>query len=226
MGESIAARLAAAGLPPLPRTAWLELDLDALAGNLRELRAQAGGAGIPVFPVVKADAYGHGAVPIARALVAAGADGLCVAALDEALALRRAGLSVPIRVLYPVPPALARAGRRRADRGRGRGCPDPRPDPRRPRRPARDEPAPRPGAGGRDRPRPGWGRARCGRRPGAGHRGGPGRPAGRSVDASPGERGAGHDRRAAGPLRRRRGATCGRRASSCPSGTSPPAAGS
>ena len=69
MVDSIAARLAAAGLPPLPRSAWLELDLDALAGNLHELRAQAGGAGIPVFPVVKADAYGHGAVPIAKATV-------------------------------------------------------------------------------------------------------------------------------------------------------------
>jgi alanine racemase len=107
VADPIAARLAAAGLPPLPRSAWLELDLDALAGNLHELRAQAGGT-VPVFPVVKADAYGHGAVPIARALVAAGADGLCVAALDEALALREGGLEVPIRVLYPVPPALAR----------------------------------------------------------------------------------------------------------------------
>jgi alanine racemase len=105
--DPIAARLAAAGLPPLPRTAWLELDLDALAGNLRELRAQAGGDAVPVFPVVKADAYGHGAVPIATALVEAGADGLCVAALDEALALRAAGLTVPIRVLYPVPAASA-----------------------------------------------------------------------------------------------------------------------
>ena len=104
MTESIAARLAAAGLPPLPRTAWLELDLDALAGNLHELRRQAGG--VPAFPVVKADAYGHGAVPIARALVEAGADGLCVAAFDEALALRRAGLTMPIRVLYPIPPAV------------------------------------------------------------------------------------------------------------------------
>jgi alanine racemase len=107
MAGSIATRLAAAGLPPLPRTAWLELDLDALAGNLREVRAQAGGDGVPVFPVVKADAYGHGARPIARALVEAGADGLCVAALDEALALREAGLDVPIRVLYPVPSPLA-----------------------------------------------------------------------------------------------------------------------
>jgi alanine racemase len=102
--DSISTRLAAAGLPPLPRTAWLELDLDALAGNLHELRRQAGG--VPAYPVVKADAYGHGAVPIAKALVAAGADGLCVAAFDEAMALRRAGITVPIRVLYPVPPAV------------------------------------------------------------------------------------------------------------------------
>ena len=61
---------------------------------------------MPLHPVVKADAYGHGAIPVARALEAAGADGFCVAALDEALALRRAGLARPILVLYPVPPAL------------------------------------------------------------------------------------------------------------------------
>lgn len=101
-------RLAAAGLPPLPRSAWLELDLDALHGNLAAIRALAG-PGVPVHPVVKADAYGHGAVPIARALEAAGADGFCVAALDEALALRDGGIAAPIRVLYPIPPALAGA---------------------------------------------------------------------------------------------------------------------
>jgi alanine racemase len=95
-------RLAAAGLPPLPRTAWLELDLDALAGNLATLRELAG-PGVPVHPVVKADAYGHGAVPIARALEDAGADGLCVATVDEALELREAGIRLPILVLYPVP---------------------------------------------------------------------------------------------------------------------------
>jgi alanine racemase len=53
--------------------------------------------------VVKADAYGHGAVPVALALEAAGADGLSVATLDEALELRDAGVALPILVLYPVP---------------------------------------------------------------------------------------------------------------------------
>lgn len=56
---------------------------------------------------MKADAYGHGLVPVAKALADAGADGLCVAALDEGLLLREAGIDVPILVLYPIPPALA-----------------------------------------------------------------------------------------------------------------------
>ena len=74
---------------------------------LRELA----GDDTPLFPVVKADAYGHGAIPIARALEAAGADGFCVAALDEAVALREAGIARPILVLYPIPPALAETAR-------------------------------------------------------------------------------------------------------------------
>jgi alanine racemase len=102
----IEARLAAAGLPPLPRTAWLEIDLDALAANLR-LLGRLAGAGVPLRPVVKADAYGHGAVPIARALEDAGADGFCVAAIDEALELRAGGVEGPILVLYPAPAAWA-----------------------------------------------------------------------------------------------------------------------
>lgn len=106
MTGSIVERLAAAGLPPLPRTAWLAIDLDALRDNLAAVRDLAG-PGVPVFPVVKADAYGHGAVPVARALEAAGADGFCVAAVDEGLALRAGGIRGPIRVLYPAPPGLA-----------------------------------------------------------------------------------------------------------------------
>ncbi|HEV8403801.1 MAG TPA: alanine racemase [Candidatus Limnocylindrales bacterium] len=98
----IEARLSAAGLPPLPRTAWLEIDLDALRANLGVVRALAG-PGQPVRPVVKADAYGHGAVPVAAALEAAGADGFCVAAMDEAVELRDGGIRAPILVLYPVP---------------------------------------------------------------------------------------------------------------------------
>ena len=74
---------------------------------LRELA----GEGTPLFPVVKADAYGHGAIPIARALEAAGADGFCVAALDEGVALRGGGIARPILVLYPIPPALAETAR-------------------------------------------------------------------------------------------------------------------
>jgi alanine racemase len=106
-------RLAAAGLPGLPRTAWLEIDLDALGANLSVLRGLAG-SGVPVRPVVKADAYGHGAIPVARALEAAGVDGLCLATVDEAMELREAGIRTPILVLYPPPPRwdceLARAG--------------------------------------------------------------------------------------------------------------------
>jgi alanine racemase len=61
--------------------------------------------GVRVEAVVKADAYGHGARPVAGWLETAGAvDGLCVAALDEGLDLRAAGLALPILVLYPVPP--------------------------------------------------------------------------------------------------------------------------
>lgn len=99
---SIDARLAAAGLPALRRTAWVEIDGPALAANLGILRVM-GGTGL-VMPVVKADAYGHGMVPVARILAAAGADALCVATLDEALILHDAGVPAPLLVLYPVPP--------------------------------------------------------------------------------------------------------------------------
>jgi alanine racemase len=86
--------------------AWVEIDLDALAANLAVARDLAG-PGVLVEPVVKADAYGHGMVPVARALVESGADGLCVATFDEAVALRSAGLEARITVMYPIPPDLA-----------------------------------------------------------------------------------------------------------------------
>ena len=96
-------RLREAGLPPLPRTAWLEIDLDRLAANVAAIRAALPPT-VSLEAVVKADAYGHGAAPVAAAVVAAGARGLCVATLDEALELRRAGLNGPLLVLFPVPP--------------------------------------------------------------------------------------------------------------------------
>jgi alanine racemase len=62
---------------------------------------------VRVEPVVKADAYGHGLVAVARCLEDAGADGLSVATLDEALTLREAGVQAPLLVLYPIPADLA-----------------------------------------------------------------------------------------------------------------------
>jgi alanine racemase len=60
-----------------------------------------------VEPVVKADAYGHGAVPVAEALERAGADGFSVATFDEAVELRGGGIKAPILVLYPAPAEFA-----------------------------------------------------------------------------------------------------------------------
>jgi alanine racemase len=110
---SIEHRLAAAGLPPLPRTAWAEIDLGALAANLAALREMAGPA-TPVHPVVKGNAYGHGMVSVARALEAAGADGFCVATLDEAVVLRDTGIVAPVQVMFPIPPALGGEAARRS----------------------------------------------------------------------------------------------------------------
>lgn len=106
MTHPIGERLAVTGLPALPRTAWLELDLDALIGNLHAVRRLVGERAA-ILPVVKADAYGHGAVPIARALEAAGVEGFCVATMDEALVLRAAGIRSRLHVLYPSPPSFA-----------------------------------------------------------------------------------------------------------------------
>jgi alanine racemase len=90
-------------LPPLPRLAWLEIDVDALAGNLRAIRGLLP-RGVRLAAVIKADGYGHGLEVVARTFVAAGADLLCVASLDEALLLRSAGLEASLLVLYSVPP--------------------------------------------------------------------------------------------------------------------------
>ena len=80
----IEARLRDAGRPPLPRTAWLEINLERLAGNVRAILG-ALPVGTRFEAVVKANGYGHGAIPVAGAALAAGAHGLCVATLDEAL---------------------------------------------------------------------------------------------------------------------------------------------
>jgi alanine racemase len=77
---------------PLVRSAAV-VDLDAIAHNVEVLRGCAGAA--QVMAVVKADGYGHGLVPSARAAIRGGASWLGVAFLEEALALREAGIEVP-----------------------------------------------------------------------------------------------------------------------------------
>jgi alanine racemase len=72
------------------------VDLDAVRANYR-MAVELGGR--PAIGVVKADAYGHGAVPVARALALAGAPFLAVALVEEGIALREAGISTPILVL-------------------------------------------------------------------------------------------------------------------------------
>ncbi|MYV42540.1 alanine racemase [Streptomyces sp. SID1328] len=77
-------------VPTAPLRARAEIDLGALRANVRALRARARGAHL--MAVVKSDAYGHGAVPCARAALEAGATWLGTATPEEALALRAAGL--------------------------------------------------------------------------------------------------------------------------------------
>jgi alanine racemase len=69
------------------------VDLDAIAANTAVLRER---VDRPLMAVVKADGYGHGLLPAARAVLAGGADFLGVAVLDEALALRAAGITAPV----------------------------------------------------------------------------------------------------------------------------------
>jgi alanine racemase len=83
------------------RPVWVEVDLDAVAHNTRLLKARANGAAL--LAVVKANAYGHGAVSVARAALAAGADRLGVICADEGEQLRRAGIAAPILVMGHTP---------------------------------------------------------------------------------------------------------------------------
>lgn len=82
-----------------------EVDLDAIAHNTQALKALAPGARF--MAVVKANGYGHGAVPVARAALAAGATWLGVATPEEGVELRAAGLDAPVLVLGYVDPAQA-----------------------------------------------------------------------------------------------------------------------
>lgn len=85
--------------------AWAEIDLDALKNNLKMLKALAAEA--ELIAVVKADAYGHGAQELAPVLEKQGADGFAVSNIDEAIALRSAGVKKPILILGYTPAGMA-----------------------------------------------------------------------------------------------------------------------
>ena len=87
----------------MPVSTWVEVDLDRFASNLRAIRSLIG-PGHDIFLVVKADAYGHGAVEMATAAAAEQVSVLGVATLHEGIQLRQAGCALPIVVLSPLLP--------------------------------------------------------------------------------------------------------------------------
>ena len=84
------------------RRTWAEIDLDALAHNYHALRRQMG-PNARFLGVVKADAYGHGAIQVGRELEALGAEYLAVSNMDEARELRLGGINLPILQLGLTP---------------------------------------------------------------------------------------------------------------------------
>ena len=76
----------------------VEIDLDALKANFEQIR-KATTPGTGILAVVKADAYGHGALETAKTLIDSGAAGLCLATIDEAVELRKHGIDVPMMTL-------------------------------------------------------------------------------------------------------------------------------
>lgn len=85
---------------------WAEVNLDAIRANVRSLRFHIGN-GVRLAAVVKANAYGHGAGPVATTVLSAGADSLAVGRLSEAVNLRNVGVVAPILLMGPMPISAA-----------------------------------------------------------------------------------------------------------------------
>lgn len=80
------------------KRAWAEISLDAIENNIRRIREYVRPE-TKILGVVKADAYGHGYLEVAKTLLSGGADSLAVACIDEAVQLRRCGIGCPILIL-------------------------------------------------------------------------------------------------------------------------------
>ncbi len=87
-------------MDPYPRT-WAEIDLPALGRNLARIRTLVG-PDVKIALVTKADAYGHGLIPVSRYAVRNGADWIAVATVQEGIALRDSGIDAPIMALSPM----------------------------------------------------------------------------------------------------------------------------
>ena len=85
---------------------WLEVDLDAIASNLKEIR-RITRPGTRLMVVVKANAYGHGLVEVAGEAIANGANALGVARVQEAIVLRKAGFTIPVLIFGFTPFSFA-----------------------------------------------------------------------------------------------------------------------
>ena len=90
----------------MTRPAWVEIDLRAIGANVRAISEHLT-PGTGYLAVVKANAYGHGDVPVAKAALRAGATWLGVILVDEAIRLREAGIDEPILLLHEPPPNRA-----------------------------------------------------------------------------------------------------------------------
>lgn len=82
----------------LPKRVYAKINLDNIKKNIQTVREKFGDK-VAIMGIVKANAYGHGAVPVAKALVEAGSSALGVAAIDEAVELREGGIVEPILIL-------------------------------------------------------------------------------------------------------------------------------
>src|SRR5215470_7291411 len=89
---------------PFAHRSWVEISLGQIAANYRAVKSVVGGE-VEVMPVVKADAYRHGAVEVSRALEKEGAKWLAVSSVEEGAMLRDAGISARILVTADFLPA-------------------------------------------------------------------------------------------------------------------------
>ena len=83
------------------RPVWAEVNLNSLEHNMKEIKKHAKDK--KIYAVVKADAYGHGALDVAPVFLASGATALAVAVITEAMELRRSGVKAPILILGYTP---------------------------------------------------------------------------------------------------------------------------